>query len=126
MDNIHLLTELKYAQPSIELLNARYKYGMVLIGMTLLQEPKNFETTGEDVSPSELIYERIRQFTRAISPLLLPMILFVVSVYSYFYEASSMGLLPVINYPLRLYAVPLLILGLLFLSLAIAIYKFFQ
>ena len=74
MDNIHLLTELKYAKTSIELLSARYKYGMVLIGMTLLQEPKIFKTEGEDASPSELIYERIRQFTIAISPLLLPMI----------------------------------------------------
>ena len=65
---------MKHVKSSVELLNARYKYGMVLVGMTLLQELKIFKTEGENASQSELIYERIRQFTRATSPLLLPMI----------------------------------------------------
>ena len=38
MDNINLLTELKYIKSSPELLNTRFKYGMVLIGMAILKE----------------------------------------------------------------------------------------
>lgn len=56
--------------------------------------------------------------------LLLSGVFLVVAVFSYFYEASSLGLLPVINYPLRPYTMPLSILGLVFLFSSIALYKF--
>ncbi|MBA7484886.1 hypothetical protein ES707_20417 [subsurface metagenome] len=74
MDNICLLTELKYTKSSPELLNARFKYGMVLIGMAMLKEPEVSHTEGGDSDQGELIFGKIRQFTRAISPVLLPMI----------------------------------------------------
>jgi hypothetical protein len=74
MDNICLLTELKYAKSSPELLNARFKYGMVLIGMAMLKEPESSAEKGDGLDQVELIFDKIRQFTRAVSPVLLPMI----------------------------------------------------
>ena len=74
MDNICLLTELKYTKSSPELLNARFKYGMVLIGMAMLREPDVSREEGGDSEQGELIFGKIKQFTKAISPVLLPMI----------------------------------------------------
>ena len=51
-----------------KLLEAQYKYGMVLIGLALLKE---FENDNKD---EENIYNNILVITRAISPFLLPMI----------------------------------------------------
>jgi len=56
--------------------------------------------------------------------LLLGIILPVVAAYSYLYESSSTGLLPVITYPLRPYALPLLVAGLVLLFLGIVIHRF--
>jgi len=67
MDNIYLLTEIKgrfKSDPKV--LEAQYKYGMVLIGMSLLKELEEKE--------EEFIYERIYEVTKAISPVLLPML----------------------------------------------------
>lgn len=43
----------------------------------------------------------------------------VTALFSHFYEARSMGLLPVINYPLRPYTLPLSIVGMVFAVLGI-------
>jgi len=70
MDNIYLLTEIKgrfKSDPKV--LEAQYKYGMVLIGMSLLKELEEKEEEEE-----ESIYEKIYEVTKAISPVLLPMI----------------------------------------------------
>lgn len=48
----------------------------------------------------------------------------VVAVFSYFYEAAYIDRLPVINYPLRPYTMPFLILGFLFLFSGIVLHKF--
>jgi len=50
----------------------------------------------------------------------------LVSAFSHFYMARSVGLLPVINYSLRPYTVPLMILGFLFLFSGITLHKFFS
>jgi hypothetical protein len=47
--------------------------------------------------------------------ILLGTALLVVAVYSHLYETSSTGMLPYIDYPLRPYTLPLLILGMIFL-----------
>ena len=73
MDNAHLATELK-SNPKIDarLLEAQYQYGMVLLGISLLEhlERKRKEDKQDGPPISETIYE----FSRAISPVLLPMI----------------------------------------------------
>jgi hypothetical protein len=56
--------------------------------------------------------------------LILGIVLPVVAAYSYFYESSSTGLLPVITYPLRPYALPLLVAGILLLFLGTVIHRF--
>lgn len=72
IDNIHLLTELKYVR-NIEskTLEAKYKFGLVLIGVALLQDEsqiKNNSDEGEDV------FEKIYKTTKALSPIIIPMI----------------------------------------------------
>ncbi len=67
MDNIYLLTEIKgrfKTEPKI--LKEQYKSGMILIGMSLLKELEEKE--------KESIYEKISEVTKAISPVLLPMV----------------------------------------------------
>jgi len=67
MDNIYLLTEIKgQFKVDPKILESQYKYGMVLIGMSLLRELEE--------NDDESIYEKIYEVTKAISPVLLPMI----------------------------------------------------
>ena len=67
IDNIYLLTEIKGRFKSDpKMLEAQYKYGMVLIGISLLKELEEKE--------EESIFDRIYEVTKAISPVLLPMV----------------------------------------------------
>ncbi len=73
MDNVYLQTEMKgEVKMEPKLLEARFKYGMVLVGVSLLEyfEHKSKGENKEGEAPSEKIYH----FTKAISPTLLPMI----------------------------------------------------
>jgi len=76
LDNIHLLTELKIKSSiNEELIIARYKYGMVLVGIALLKDysiDKNriIEEQNEEKDISSII----RYVTKVLSPILLPMI----------------------------------------------------
>lgn len=78
MDNIYLLTELKPIvkdESKVKLLKARYKYSMVLIGLSILgyiknNKDPNEEKEGEFDDPETTI----RLFTRMVSPIILPMI----------------------------------------------------
>ena len=76
IDNICLQTELKYAKihTSPELLIARFRYGMVLIGLAMLREYGTAESQDQTNTNEQPVVEKIRDFTRAISPILLPMI----------------------------------------------------
>jgi hypothetical protein len=73
MDNKFLLTEKKNTNLDFKLLDNRFKYGLVLIGLAFL----NYDTTKlSDTLEEETddIYSRIEFSTRAIGPFLLPMI----------------------------------------------------
>ena len=79
MDNIYLKSELKESKEDPEMMKARWKYGLVLIGMALLhdniQGKQSGETEeGERLDQEENIGNKVDQFTRAIGPVLLPMI----------------------------------------------------
>ncbi|MDG6249841.1 hypothetical protein [Methanocalculus sp.] len=76
MDNIHLLTEKKGYKGDYNLLDTRYKFGMVLIGLAFLNYQKQNEQNEQkdQDSENEDIYSQIERSTRAISPFLLPMI----------------------------------------------------
>lgn len=73
MDNKFLLTEKKNTNLDFKLLDSRFKYGLVLIGLAFLNYDK---TKLSDTSEEETddIYSRIEFSTRAIGPFLLPMI----------------------------------------------------
>lgn len=75
IDNVHLRTESKSnTDKDSRLLCARYKYGMTLIGIAMLKERNNSnENVGLD-DDSEDIFSRIKNVTKTISPILLPMI----------------------------------------------------
>jgi hypothetical protein len=71
IDNIHLLTELKAANNSeIKALEAKYKFGIVLIGIALLQNSR--QVTQED--HEEDILEIVKRTSQAVSPVIIPMI----------------------------------------------------
>ncbi|MCB2221556.1 MAG: hypothetical protein KQI35_14250 [Bacteroidetes bacterium] len=73
MDNIHLLTELKTNNGIDEkILEARYKYGMVLMGISILNA-KNHKGP-QDNGDEPDIFGEIETFSRKVSPVLLPMI----------------------------------------------------
>lgn len=77
MDNIHLLTEKKFnTKIADKLLDARYKYGMVLLGIALLNDYKNSQNNPQNVDDLDEsnIYDKIIYVSKAISPILLPLI----------------------------------------------------
>jgi hypothetical protein len=73
MDNKFLLTEKKNTNVDFKLLDSRFKYGFVLIGLALLNYDKTKSDNGSD-EDIEDIYSKIKSTTRAIGPFLLPMI----------------------------------------------------
>ena len=79
MDNIFLKTELKAAGDEIELVRARWRYSMVLVGLALLHdEAKKPKKKSEEVKEEELGPDyrevRVERLTRALAPVILPMI----------------------------------------------------
>lgn len=74
IDNIHLLSELKSAKSSeIKAIQAKYKFGLVLIGLALLNDNTKVQKPDED-EEGENIFSTIENLTRAISPVIIPMI----------------------------------------------------
>lgn len=77
MDNIFLLTELKrHKDPDgINLIKAQFKYGLVLIALSLISHKKSLETNDGDSEFQRLpLEEYVRETTKGISPVLLPII----------------------------------------------------
>lgn len=81
-DNIYLKSEMKPRTQDSEVVSARFVYGMVLLGLALLQEDKqaeeiasNAETNGHERDDDTIpIEDRVEGFSKAVSPVLLPMI----------------------------------------------------
>lgn len=76
IDNINLLTELKPAKNTeIETIQAKYKFGIVLVGLALLNDNSKVKKEEEkEESESESIFSIIEKVTQAISPIIIPMI----------------------------------------------------
>ena len=78
MDNIYLQMEIKEnIKIDTKLLEARFKFGMILLGISLLdfeEKRKKTEKMARQENDDSSIFEKISQFSRAISPTLLPMI----------------------------------------------------
>ena len=85
MDNLYLKTEMKPAHRDPEVARDRFTYGLVLLGLALVQDNEvkkaktkeaDAEEKGEeDEDEGEAnIERRVAEFTRAVAPILLPMI----------------------------------------------------
>ena len=80
MDNNSLKTEMKYSKQDPRLLEAKFKYGNVLIGLAMLHQAdnnigfKNRMGNNEDDQQANPVQDQIRQVSEAVAPVLLPMI----------------------------------------------------
>jgi hypothetical protein len=77
VDNIVLKTEMKYSKQDARLLEAKFKYGNVLLGLALLHSAggKSAESDSEEEeNVHESIADQIRRISQAVAPVLLPMI----------------------------------------------------
>jgi hypothetical protein len=79
VDNNSLGTEMKYSKQDPRLLEAKFKYGNVLLGLAMLHEDDNngannkLSNDNRD-KQSISIQDQIRQVSKAVAPVLLPMI----------------------------------------------------
>lgn len=76
IDNIHLLSELKPAKNTdVQVIQAKYKFGLVLIGLALLNNKNQDRQANRSEEPEEEnIFDTIYVTTKAISPIFVPMI----------------------------------------------------
>lgn len=81
MDNVYLKNELKIGQKDARLIRERFKCGLVLLGMALLQQDiqTNKKSTDEENEENyELkngdIEKKVEDFSSAVAPILLPLI----------------------------------------------------
>jgi len=80
VDNHYLKDELKKTKLEPRLVKARFKYGMVLLGLSMLydyKESKKHKKNNEDDDNDEntlSIEDKVEEFTKATAPVLLPMI----------------------------------------------------
>ncbi|MBM4433132.1 MAG: hypothetical protein FJ025_03955 [Chloroflexi bacterium] len=83
MDNVYLKTELKLAGEDARITKLRYKYGLVLLGLALLQQemqrskeklPEEEEKYENDEVKGADIEKKVEDFSRAVAPVLIPLI----------------------------------------------------
>ncbi len=72
-DNIYLQNEIKQDINKKDEMNAYFDYGMALIGISLIYDNENSNTNKED-KEEEAVEDKIEEFTRAVGPILIPMI----------------------------------------------------
>jgi len=79
MDNNSLKTEMKYSKQDSRLLEAKFKYGNVLLGLAMLHEADDVEVNNnvsndDGYQQVDTVQDKIRQVSKAVAPVLLPMI----------------------------------------------------
>ncbi len=74
MDNKYLLTETKGQNNLSKILETRFKYGMVLIGLAFLNPQSSTEPSNDENPDIEDPLQEISKITKMIAPFLLPMI----------------------------------------------------
>jgi hypothetical protein len=84
VDNLYLRSEQKPAGAEVGLLRNRFVYGNVLLGLGLLHQEELDKRLGREPSPDsdeededkpdENVEDRVAQFTKAVAPVLLPLI----------------------------------------------------
>lgn len=74
LSNTCLHTEMKYQKADPRTLEAKFKYGNVLLGLAMLHDDENNRGNRNDQEKESSVQEQIRLVTSAVSPVLLPMI----------------------------------------------------
>lgn len=76
VDNVFLGTEMKGNADVVRLIEAKFTYACVLVGLALIHDSRNTVTrsTGETTQNERPIPEQVRSVTRALGPFLVPMI----------------------------------------------------
>ena len=77
MENIHLQSEIKPIaknEAKMKLIKARYKYSMVLIGLSILGYEKNHPNDEAEQKGDDDLQQTVRLMTAMVSPVILPMI----------------------------------------------------
>jgi hypothetical protein len=82
MDNLYLKAELKSTRTEPDLVRAQFKYGMVLMGLAMLQQdiedqrrqPDNEEEAEVENGNVATIEKKVEEFCRAVAPVVIPMI----------------------------------------------------
>jgi hypothetical protein len=78
VDNLYLKAEMKSTKADVPLLKARFMYGMVLVGLGMLQQDIADQSGKNDESDENNgcgnIEERVERVTKALAPIMLPMI----------------------------------------------------
>jgi hypothetical protein len=74
VDNRFLRIAQKESREDPKLLEARFTYGMVLLGLSMLQPPVHTEVDHEGKDPIDDVEDTIAKSSTAIAPVLLPMI----------------------------------------------------
>ena len=78
MDNLFLKSELKGTGDEIDLIKARWRYALVLVGLALLHDnakkAKQQVEEGKEDEANQDIEKKVEHLTRALAPVLLPMI----------------------------------------------------
>ena len=75
VSNTSLLTEMKYRNVDARVMEAKFKYGNVLLGLAMLHEADT-SSNGQGTSEEKEVpvSDQIKKVTRAVAPVLLPMI----------------------------------------------------
>ncbi len=76
-DNRALLAELKFTKLPAQAVKKQFEIGVVLIGMALLHDDKEAKKNalpGEPKDEEDSVIKRVEVFTRAVAPIVLPMI----------------------------------------------------
>ena len=74
LSNTCLVTEMKYHKVDHRILEAKFKYGNVLLGLAMLHDDENNKEKRNGQEDKTSVQDRIRLVTSAVSPVLLPMI----------------------------------------------------
>lgn len=74
LSNTCLVTEMKYQKADPRILEAKFKYGNVLLGLAMLHDYENNREQRNDQGKEISVQDQIRFVTSAVSPVLLPMI----------------------------------------------------
>ena len=75
VDNIYLRTEQKRSKEPAELMQQRFMHALVLLGLAMIHDDMSSRPTGDDDEKHESSLEsKVAVITRAVAPVLLPMI----------------------------------------------------